>query len=461
MPVSNLPSATGFDGNCFPNPYFAQDDVAIDQEKCTIDLSRGSPSPAPAESTPSPDHDDLPPLIAAELIEDEADSQDRVQESPEPRLRSPPPPSTLAYVPRTIANVFTQVLRLFNDDLVSANFRAMFGAGLGSEYPAIDHWYGVLEDDSYALRPLMASLAMAQLRNLAGVISAALNMRVIDMRGFEFGVCGFSVAHSALDECRLNFPSIILLLSARWTLLSRTFPSEDAVRGHVEDILHVIRFGVATIGKITARTLSYMEHSVCNPGAGIGMEQEEFLERVRFQPRFCFDVERWLDPLLLGDSSIRVVDTACGRLLRPEGFSVFIILDNGDSASILPFNHENDGDLTTRTYIEAQDLPELLFTRMASSSAPRRSSRLIQANLAEADSASTRPAAVPVNHPVKRAKPTEDPDIVELRSIAHKVDSNAFSETLAGVFAEAPGGVGPASAWAGEGLARHHHLVRQ
>jgi hypothetical protein len=23
----------------------------------------------------------------------------------------------------------------------------MFGAGLGSKYPAIDHWYGVLEDD--------------------------------------------------------------------------------------------------------------------------------------------------------------------------------------------------------------------------------------------------------------------------------------------------------------------------
>ncbi|KAJ7913830.1 hypothetical protein B0H13DRAFT_2325959 [Mycena leptocephala] len=65
---------------------------------------------------------------------------------------------------------------------------------------------------------------------------------------------------------------------------------------------------------------------------------------------------------------------------------------------------------------------------MASSSAPRRSSRLIQANLAEAGSASTRPAAVARKPSRKRAKPTEDPDIVELRSIAHKVDSNAFSE---------------------------------
>lgn len=238
----------------------------------------------------------------------------------------------------------------------------MFGGSEpGFEYPAIEHWYACLEDDTYAFRPHMAVLAMTHLRNLAGLISAALNRDTVDLRGFDPGASRVSVGHNALAECHIVFPSILLLLSDHWDLRLRVCATEEDIRKLVNDILHVLRYGGAVIGKVTANTLWLLEHSVCNPGAGIGMEQEEFLDRVRVQPRVTSRIERWLEPLLQGGSSIRAADTACSRLLRPQGFSEFVIFEDDAGSSIVPLHREDHDGMMTRSYIRVEELPEVLF----------------------------------------------------------------------------------------------------
>ncbi|KAF8147140.1 hypothetical protein K438DRAFT_1780232 [Mycena galopus ATCC 62051] len=360
-----MPSADWFDNNCFPNPFFSPHDVAIEHQKITIDLSRGSSSPVSSNlDEDSDDDDDMPPLVTPDPSEDgdsgdEAGDRDRTTAhyAVAPYLPGPD-------LPYTVSNVFSQVFRLFNDDLVAANFRAMFGGSEpGFEYPAIEHWYARLEDDTYALRPHMALLAMTHLRNLAGLISAALNAETVDLRGFEPGASKVSVAYDALAECHIVFPSILLLLSGRWDIRLRMYATEEGVRKLIEDILYVLRYGGAVVGKITVNALWLLEHSACNPGAGIGMEQEEFLERVRVQPHVTRGIERWLEPLLHGGSSIRAADTACGRLLCPQGFSEFVIFEDNAGSSIVPLHHEGHEGMTSRSYIRVEELPELLFAR--------------------------------------------------------------------------------------------------
>ncbi|KAF8205253.1 hypothetical protein K438DRAFT_2014717 [Mycena galopus ATCC 62051] len=355
-----MPTANWFDSNCFPNPFFAPHDVVIEDESVTINLSHDAPLPVPSDSYSTSDEDsdddELPPLVTPEPSDD-GESDDEADDAVAPLDFGPD-------LPYSVANVCALVIYLFNDEGVSTNFQTMFGgAGRHFEYPAIEHWYERLDTGAYALRPHIAQWVMTHLRNLAGIIAAALNSNIVTDRGFEPGATNVSIPLTATDECGIAFPSIVVLLSGRWEIRYRDYPSEPEIRKHIEDILFVIRFNVAVVGKITTSALRLMEHSVCNPGAGIGMDQEEFLERVRVQPRITHQIKAWFDPLVHGGSSIRAADTACGRLLCPRGVSEFVIFENGDDASIFPLRHLEQDGMTSRSCITIEELPQILFAR--------------------------------------------------------------------------------------------------
>ncbi|KAF8146258.1 hypothetical protein K438DRAFT_1781132 [Mycena galopus ATCC 62051] len=368
-----MPSADGFDRHCFPNPFFCPNDVTIcystpNHTITTIDLSRGSPSPEPsAVGTDNSDDDILPPLITPDPSEDgESDDggEDDSQSDPPAGQVAVAVDSLRADLPYTIANVFTQFLRLHNDDFVASNFRSMFGGSeAGYEYPPIEYWYARLDDGEYALLPQFANMTTTQLRSLAGVVVTSLNSEVVGPRGFEPGAVTVSVSLAAIDECRIVCPAISLLLSNGWDLCGRVYPNEARIHKLVEDVLYGIRFGEAVIGKVTACTLHLGEHSVCNPGAGIGMGQDEFLDRVSFQPGITSRVESWLNPLLFGGSSIRAADAAYGRLLRPEGFAEFLVFEDDEKTSIIPLRQPDHEGVTSRTYICVEDLARALFER--------------------------------------------------------------------------------------------------
>lgn len=82
----------------------------------------------------------------------------------------------------------------------------------------------------------MALLAMIYLRDLAGLITAALNGDTADLRGFEPGASNVSVAYNALAECHIVSPSI-LLLSDHWDLRLHVCAIEEDIRKLVNDVL--------------------------------------------------------------------------------------------------------------------------------------------------------------------------------------------------------------------------------
>ncbi|KAJ7881550.1 hypothetical protein B0H14DRAFT_2565780 [Mycena olivaceomarginata] len=169
-------------------------------------------SPSLVSQVPDNDLDDDIPPLITQEPSEDGDSAN-AQDAGVPDLD----------LPYTVSSVFSQVFRLFNDDQVAGNFCTMFGGSdPGPKYPAIKH------------------------------------------------------CHYALAECHIVIPSILLLLSNNWDLRLRVCATKEDMRKLVNDVLHMLRYGGTVIGKVTANTLWLLDHSVCNPGAGIGMEQEEF-----------------------------------------------------------------------------------------------------------------------------------------------------------------------------------------
>ncbi|KAF7333195.1 hypothetical protein MVEN_02385300 [Mycena venus] len=116
------------------------------------------------------------------------------------------------------------------------------------------------------------------LTTCAGLLATGLNNHRVDHRGFTPEAIPITVPIRALQECEIHLPSILLFLVCGWSLDSRVFDTKAEIKEH-DDFLYIIRLGVALLDKMIATTKWLGNASVCNPGTGLAIGQEEFLHR--------------------------------------------------------------------------------------------------------------------------------------------------------------------------------------
>lgn len=304
---------------CFPNPFFSQSDVSQSPDgKILIDISRETPPPP------------FSPGLEAELFGD--DSSDTSGE--EDYI---PPPLIPPDHPHTIANVLALTLRIPLHDLLSTNFGSLLsGMTHNGTYVRPSNTYKRLPNGAFALRRHYRLHITERLISCAGLISTALNNQVVDGRGFIPEAIPVTVPAAALDESRIPFPAILVFLSRGWTLEEREFDTQEEVESLVDDFLEALRLGIAIFGKIMVVTKRLGVNSVCNPGAGIEMGKEEFLERAGRLDYVGEQVELWLDQMIFSNPYIRRSDDACARLFTTQIFSVFITLELNNKVALVP-----------------------------------------------------------------------------------------------------------------------------
>ncbi|KAJ7192280.1 hypothetical protein GGX14DRAFT_406536 [Mycena pura] len=249
------------DDKCFPDPYFTPADVTITPEgKTVIDISS----------------DDAP-----------ADRSDDSYEGPaEDEVYIPPPytgpraPCPVPRIPHTIARVISRIFQAARDALlISLLGLFISGTELERDYARPRNICERLPNGMFVLRRPARLFLEQRLISCAGLIATALNHYPVGLHGFIPEDVPVTVPRPALDEVQVPFPVILVFLSREWTLTERSFESMTEAEEHAKDILLVLRYGIAFFGKIMLRTMEGGPNSVCNPGAGLQVSQDEFLER--------------------------------------------------------------------------------------------------------------------------------------------------------------------------------------
>jgi hypothetical protein len=108
--------------------------------------------------------------------------------------------------------------------------------------------------------------------------------------------------------------------------------------------------------------MEHAEDSLCNPTAGLGICQAEFLQRVRGPDHRTAELGKWFNIILDNNQSQRHADLACSRLFSTQWFEQFIITYGHHDEWMVPrvktgfvFNDEVE-----RSRVPVEGLGELL-----------------------------------------------------------------------------------------------------
>ncbi|KAJ7208326.1 hypothetical protein GGX14DRAFT_567054 [Mycena pura] len=332
-----------------PNPFYSPADVSrTSTGTLLIDLSRDSPDPQ--SNMDAENFDDTVSENGSSIYV--PDDEDYV-----------PPPDPTPEVPRTVRNVTQRTLWLMNDVILRSNFGTLLG---GTEpdggYPRPSCYYHQLPNGWYALRPHYRKFFTERLVTCAGLIAAALNDRLVNDRGFIPERIPVSVPIAAMEQSKLHFPGILLFLSRGWTLPTREFVAEAEIVQHIENFFNVLRLGIATFAKIISTTMRNGQDSVCNPGAGIGMTKDEFIQRAGPATHTTNLIESWID-VLLDDVKYKCdTDFAASKIFALQPFTYFLLVNDGSTITLLPHRPaESLGDyFTHRIHITPAELGQQL-----------------------------------------------------------------------------------------------------
>ena len=274
-----------------------------------------------------------------------------------------PHPGPTPEVPRTIWNIIQWTLWLMHSDILRTNFRALLGGTEPNcDYPRPYYCYYQLTNGWYTLRPHFRRFFTDRLVTCAGLIAAALNDCLLTDHGFVPDRIPVSIPVVAIQQSEIFFPTILLFLSNGWTLSNREFSTESEIKEHVEDILNVLRLGMATFAKIISTSMRAGYNSVCNPGAGIGMDKDEFIRRAGpIMPPTSL-IEAWIDSLLDNDEYRHDTDYAAAKIFTSKPFAFFILVDDGSTITLLPYTPIGFADefLTHRMHITPAELGQRL-----------------------------------------------------------------------------------------------------
>ncbi|KAJ7213922.1 hypothetical protein GGX14DRAFT_392695 [Mycena pura] len=216
-----------------------------------------------------------------------------------------PPPRYDPEIAHTLPNVMRRILMLVTDDILKSNFAMLLcGTKQDGNYARPYCYYSQLRNRNYALWPYVNTLFTNRLETCAGLIFTALNDHTVDNRGFIREFHPVTVPAEALRQCNIRvIPSILLFLLRDWTL----FPKEFATK-----------FGVK-------------KHSLCNPGASLGMTKDEFISRTsRWHSPGINLLDTWFDELINCHNEINRADDAAAGLFAPEPVGYFLGVVNPD-----------------------------------------------------------------------------------------------------------------------------------
>ncbi|KAF8210767.1 hypothetical protein K438DRAFT_1752540 [Mycena galopus ATCC 62051] len=405
-----------FAESCFPNQFFSPGDVYIDVPstvgigpdstyeertkdafKITIDLSGTKDSPMPSRSSSpansdifgdrdmssrssspsssdifgdkeyasnSPDSTPPPPLLSESTDDDELTAYSNheevamyVDDGPIPVGHDGPD------LEHSFANVLSTALEPLRADPFTYSLVRSMLAGTESDgaYPDIDACYLEHFDGTCELRPHIAALFESRLRGLAALLCASYTHRTVGGLPLDWESVRMVLPIDSLDESGVHFPSAALFLGQNLSV-SRFLGNRAEARLHVTDFYTVMRFGITHWLKSLLRTLYLREQSECNPVAATGMTKWELLDRVPHNAVIAGRIEAWIDRLLDDTHSFEAADMACMRLLSERKYNTLVILDYGETLSILPwFNTAtNRPQRIVRRRVEAGDLSQLL-----------------------------------------------------------------------------------------------------
>ncbi|KAJ6574403.1 hypothetical protein B0H19DRAFT_1254111 [Mycena capillaripes] len=286
----------------FPNPYFTPDDVYTNAAKqILIDIFR--------EETPPPRCASLEAEIFGDESDDGSESDSGVR--------------------------FTFLRRFALRDFPTRALLA--GTEPDGKYarPHLCHFPSPV-DGVPLLHQHHYTIFSSRLVACAGLIAAAVNDELVDAHGFDPKWISVTVPNTALVETQLLFPTVLVFLARGWQLEQRAFRSCEEAESFVEDFLEALRFGVAVLAKITISTIRLGDNAVCNPGAGIGMGREDFLQRASSLHGAIDRLDAWFDQILFSNSYIRRADIACAHLFTTQTFATFITVEDEIKTSLVP-----------------------------------------------------------------------------------------------------------------------------
>ena len=297
-----------------------------------IDLSRDTPEPE------------------TEIVDDDTMSAyGSLPYAPDDEDYIPPPSNNpIPEVPFTIRNLLHWMAALMHDAILRSMFATLLaGTEPDGSYPRTGCYYVQLENGPFALRPHFIRFFTDRLIACAGLIAAALNNYVVTDSGFTPEHLPVSVPVIALLQSHINYPAILIFLSRRWKLPVREFLTEEEVIHHIEDIHGILRFGIATFAKIIWTTMRKGKNALCNPGAGIGMTQDEFIRRAGPATHYTDLIESWFNDLLEDRTHRHKIDDAVSKVFAVQHFIYLFLINDGSSVTLLPHRPVGAGNHDT------------------------------------------------------------------------------------------------------------------
>ncbi|KAK6997491.1 hypothetical protein R3P38DRAFT_2561945 [Favolaschia claudopus] len=210
----------------------------------------------------------------------------------------------------------------------------------GGGFPSAEHCVYQLSDGHYAIRRHFMHRMFRLLRTIAGLISLAMNNLCADNdEFFEDNTIPVGIPLHTLAKLGLPFPVVLIFLSitSRRFIHLRIWDNFDDARTFVLDFGYTYRYGLAYFGKIMASTHRSGLESLCNPGAGLDMSMCEWLERTDCNDRDVPQQEQWYQQFVLNNRNIINADLAAARLYSSQRFSLFLIVQEGDYAEMVPY----------------------------------------------------------------------------------------------------------------------------
>ncbi|KAK7013792.1 hypothetical protein R3P38DRAFT_2544800 [Favolaschia claudopus] len=230
----------------------------------------------------------------------------------------------------------------------------LFGSMLGGteearSFPSPDVAIYRDEDGSYGLRSSINIMLQERLENCAGLTITALNNQLIDDYGFDPEHISITAPTAALQQVDLELTALISLLYTNRDRSSRRFPNWDDAKEYYDYSITALIIGILHLSRVVVSSITRRGHSVCNPGAGVGMPKEEFLEMVGEADELTNQISAYIDAFVNDRRLLRRFDTACGRIFSGRGFTEIITIESSDGKVGLVPRSTGDEDYLPRT----------------------------------------------------------------------------------------------------------------
>ncbi|KAJ6464079.1 hypothetical protein C8R45DRAFT_1107654 [Mycena sanguinolenta] len=248
------------------------------------------------------------------------------------------PPVVTPQTPYTIPEVLRVVQRMTCDSLFMCLLWGMlsgpeFRGSFGSE----SNMWKKTSGGKFKVRSFYRALFTDRLVTCAGLIATTLNNQVVKTCRFSAETVRIDVPTAAFRESGLGFP-VILMFLFHWRLDDILYDTQAQVEEIIQDFFTAFQFGIAQLALLVGTTKRLGNASLCNPGAGMEMEQAEFLKRAGQPDRLFDELEAWVQSVVRCSEICQGADIAYSRLYADQGVSTFYILEADGRSSLVPIS---------------------------------------------------------------------------------------------------------------------------